>query len=416
MNKIFHLATGFLLVLLNYSYAHTPGADLRNDNIDSIITGEMARTGIAGLGAAVIVDKKVVWKKGYGFADREKHIPFSPSTLMNIASVSKTITGACIMKAVEHGKVSLDEDINTYLPFKIVNPYDPDSKITLRHLATHTSGLTDRYPFYTDSLYTNGRDAELPLGEFLKNYFVPGGKYYSKENFLNHQPGTYREYSNIGAGLAGYIVELRTGMKLNQYSRKHIFKPLGMSHTGWFLSEVDLKNHTKLYSKDSNTLKQIPLYGCVTYPDGGVRTSVDDLSNFFIFLLQNGSYKRKQLFREKDIKEMLRFQFTGDHIPENINPDTLNSGIFWATKMGGKRIGHNGSDPGVRTFMLSDLNREVAVILFSNTSLSEKEEDVFFNLYDALYAMGLRIKNAGHSKKNTLNHSVLTGKSVNQSK
>lgn len=385
--------------MMSHISAQTTVTGTKGYDIDSIITTEMNRTGIVGLSAAVIVDKKVAWKKGYGFSDRENRIPFTTSTLMNIASVSKTITGACIMKAVEQGKVSLDEDINTYLPFKIINPYHPDSKITLRNLATHTSGLADRYPLYTDSLYTYGKDAELPLSDFLKNYFVPGGKYYSRENFIDHEPGTYREYSNIGAGLAGYIVELRTGMKLNQYSRKYIFKPLGMARTGWFLSEVDLKSHTRLYSKDSSTIKQIPLYGCVTYPDGGVRTSVDDLSRFFILLLQNGSYKGKQLFREKDIREMLRFQFTGDHKPDNVNPDKLNSGIFWATKMGGKRIGHNGSDPGVRTFMLSDLNQEIAVILFANTSLSEKEEDVFFNLYDALYELGLKIKNSEHSPK-----------------
>jgi CubicO group peptidase (beta-lactamase class C family) len=82
------------------------------------------------LSAAVIIHKKQVWHHGYGFADRENKIPFTSSTVMNIASISKTVTGACIMKAVEQGKVSWDTDINSYLPFKIVNPYFPDEKIT----------------------------------------------------------------------------------------------------------------------------------------------------------------------------------------------------------------------------------------------------------------------------------------------
>lgn len=117
-------------------------------DIDSIIRKRMAESGIVGLGAAIIIDKKVVWKKGYGFSDQENGTAFATSTLMNIASVSKTVTGACLMRAVEQGKLSLDEDINNYLPFKIHNPYFPDAKITLRNLATHTSGLTDRYPLY----------------------------------------------------------------------------------------------------------------------------------------------------------------------------------------------------------------------------------------------------------------------------
>jgi CubicO group peptidase (beta-lactamase class C family) len=108
--------------------------------------------------------------------------------------------------------------------------------------------------------------------------------------------------------------------------------------------------------------------------------------------MNDGRYKGKQIFKKESIQDMLRFQFTKDHTPENVNPEKLNSGLFWATKMGGTRIGHNGSDPGVRTFILSDLDKEVAVILFSNTSLSESEEDKFFDLYNDLYKFGLTIK------------------------
>jgi len=377
-----------LLVANVYAQGDTSGST----NIDSLITKRMAESGIVGLGAAIIIDKKVAWKKGYGFSDRETGTAFTTSTLMNIASVSKTVTGACLMKAVEQGKLSLDEDINHYLPFQIRNPYFPDAKVTLRNLATHTSGLTDRYPFYTDSLYFNGKDSPQELGNFLQQYFMSGGQYYSKENFLNHKPGTFREYSNIGAALAGYIVEIRTGQKLNEYSKKYLFNPLKMNDTGWFLSEIELKKHTKLYEKKDHKIQEIPLYGCTTYPDGGVRGSVDDLTHFFICLLNDGKYQNRQVLKEETVREMLRFQFDETNTPENVKPKTLNSGIFWATKMGAKRIGHNGSDPGVRVFMLSDLNKEVAVILFSNTSLSEQEENKFFEIYEDLYRYGLEIK------------------------
>ncbi|WDF55870.1 serine hydrolase domain-containing protein [Mucilaginibacter sp. KACC 22063] len=352
----------------------------------------MKKNDMVGISAAIIVNKKLAWENAYGFADRENKRPFTTSTVMNIASVSKTITGACLMKAVEQGKLNLDEDINRYLPFKLVNPYHPNDMVTLRQLATHTSGLADRYPFYTDSLYFPGKDSPEPLGDFLKNYFVPGGRYYAKENFLDHKPGTYRDYSNIGAALAGYIVELKTGEKLNEYSRKYIFKPLSMQHSSWFLSETDLANHAKLYDKKGSIIENIPLYGCTTYPDGGVRTSVDDLAKFFICLLNDGTYGNRKILNKQSAQEMLKFQFDQTNKPENVDPGKLNSGIFWATKMGGKRIGHNGSDPGVRTFMLSDLNKEVAVIFFSNTSLSETEEDKFFDLYNLLYQYGLILK------------------------
>lgn len=255
-----------------------------------------------------------------------------------------------------------------------------------------TSSLTDRYPFYTDSLYINGKDSPEALGDFLRNYFVAGGKYYSKENFLDHKAGTFREYSNIATALAGFIVEQRTGQKLNEYSKRYIFKPLKMDHTGWFLSEINLKKHAKLYVKDDVGVKNIELYGLTTYPDGGVHTSVDDLSKFFIALLNNGKYSNTRILKKETVGQMLTFQFNEVNKPNNVDPKDLNSGIFWATKMGGKRIGHNGSDPGVRTFMLSDLDKKVAVIMFLNTSLTEKEEAKFFNIYNELYKYGQMIR------------------------
>ena len=361
-------------------------------SIDSFILNKMTETGLVGIGASIIIDKKVIWKGGYGFADKENKIPFTTSTIMNTASISKTFTGVCIMKAVEEGKVSLDEDINNYLPFKVVNPNFPSEKITLRHLATHTSGITDRNPFYGDSTYYYGGSKPEPLGKFLKNYFEQDGKHYSKANFLNAIPGSYRDYCNIGAGLAGYIIELQTGKTLHEYAKKHIFKSLKMQNSGWALNEIDIANHSKLYEKKGDSIVQIPLYEMTTYPDGGVRTSVDELSKFFIALLNSGKYNKKRILKSESVEEMIRFHHTETNKPENVNIKKLNQGIFWATKLGATRIGHNGSDQGVRTFMLSDLNKELAVIVFFNTKLDEKDEGIYFDIYEELYKYAKELK------------------------
>jgi CubicO group peptidase (beta-lactamase class C family) len=360
-------------------------------SMDGFIENKMLETGLVGIGASIIIDKKVVWSNGYGFADKETKIPFTPSTIMNIASISKTFTGVCIMKAVEEGKVSLDEDINNYLPFKVINPNLPSEKITLRHLATHTSGLTDRQTVYDSTYYYGGRTPE-PLGEFLKEYFVQGGKHYSKDNFLNSKPGTSRDYSNIGAGLAGFIIELRTGKNLNEYAKKNIFKPLKMKNSGWSLKEVDLAKHSKLYEKKGDSIVQIQLYEGTTYPDGGVRTSIQELSKFFISLLNEGKYKKTTILKKETVEEMLRFQYTETNKPDNVKLNKVNQGIFWATKLSATRIGHNGSDPGVRTFMLSDLNKEFAIIVFFNTSLDEKDEGIYFDIYEELYKYAKDLK------------------------
>jgi CubicO group peptidase (beta-lactamase class C family) len=366
----------------------------QNAALDSLIEEQMREAGIVGLGAAVLVDKKVVWKKGYGFADKANAVPFTPDTVMNIGSISKTFTGAALMRAVQEGKLSLDEDVNAYLPFKVRNPFFPDERITLRQLATHTSSVTDRWSVY-EGTYHYGGDSPEPLGDFLKGYLTPEGKSYSKENFLEVKPGTHREYSNIGAGLAGYVVEVVTGEKLNVYTKRHLFAPLKMDDTGWFLSEVAPAKHSKLYAAQGGLTLPIPLYGGTTYPDGGVRTSVSDLSKFFLALLNEGEQDGARILERTTAAEMLRFQYTSSNKPDNVNlsgEDSVNSGIFWGTKNDGSRIGHNGSDPGIRTFMLSDLAREVGVILFVNTSLCDGESKPYGAVFDVLWKYAVALK------------------------
>lgn len=363
--------------------------------IDSIIEQHMNDAAIVGLGAAIIVNRRVVWSKGYGFADREHAVPFTPDTVMNIASISKTFTGVALMRAVQEGRLSLDEDISSYLPFKVSNPFFPNERITLRHLATHTSGITDRSAIY-DRTYHYGGKAPEALGDFLKDYFTPSGKRYSRDNFLNVKPGTNREYSNIAAGLAGYIVELAVGERLNRFTKQHIFVPLKMVNSGWSLSEIPPAQHAKLYVAQGGLVIPIQLYEGTTYPDGGVRTSVADLSRFFIALLNEGEFEGARILEKKTVDEMLRFQYTESNKPENVNlsgEDSVNSGIFWATKSDVSRIGHNGSDPGVRTMMLCDLQKEVGVILFTNTSLCSEEMRSFSAIFNELWKHGVSLKN-----------------------
>jgi CubicO group peptidase (beta-lactamase class C family) len=360
--------------------------------IDTFIEQKMEEAGIMGLGAAIIVDDNVVWMKGYGFADRRRAVPFRPDTVMNIGSISKTFTGAALMRAVQDGKLSLDDDINAHLPFRVINPHRPDETITLRHLATHTSGITDRWAVYRETYHYG--DTPEPLGAFLKSYFVPGGKNYSKDNFLDKKPGSHREYSNIGAGLAGYIVERAVGETLGAYAKKRIFTPLRMNDTAWSLSAVDPARHATLYVAHNGLTTPIQLYEGTTYPDGGIRTSVADLTKFFIALLNDGEYEGTRILDKSSVAEMLRFQFTTAGKPDNVDLAEQNSGIFWRTKFNVTRIGHGGSDPGLQTEMLASLSKDIGVILFSNTSLADEAKRLYYAIFLELWKHGEALKQA----------------------
>lgn len=378
----------FIVTLISFdSFAQSVGGDLKTD---SFIKRKINQSKIVGLAGLIIVDKKVVWSKGYGFSDKDNQIPFEPTTIMNIASISKTITGTCLMQSVESGKLNLDEDINKYLPFSVTNHHFPNAKITLRQLATHTSSIVDQEA-YTKS-YHFGGDSPDSLGTFLKSYLVEGMSNYKQENFLNSKPGSYYEYSNMGAALTGYIIELVTGEQLCSYSRHSLFEPLKMKNTGYFLSEINKDIHSRLYYVHEDTVSKIDLYGLTTYPDGGVRTSTEDLSRFFIAMLSG--VDSPKVLDKKSIDEMMRPQFTEMKRPSNIKLNKENSGIFWSIESKGEKIGHNGGDPGVNTVMFYDLSKHVGVILFVNTSFENenKSNKIIASISNQLFKKGLTIK------------------------
>ena len=123
-------------------------------------------------------------------------------------------------------------------------------------------------------------------------------------------------------------------------------------------------------------------------------TSVSDLPRLSIAVLNNGEYQGARILKPASVAEMLRFQYTETNKPDNVALAEKNSGLFWSTKFNVTRIGHGGSDPGVRTEMLASLSKDVAVILFVNTSLSEQQAKVYAGLMDELwrYAEGLKAR------------------------
>ena len=352
------------------TFTFLQGSELDTAEFDTYINRAISDAGIAGMGISIVSNDSIVFTNGYGYADIENKIPFTSNTVMNIASISKTLVGVTIMHAIENNLLNLDDDVNDILPFTVINPKSPESVITLRHLMSHMSGIHDDNIIYENS-YHYGGDSPTPLREFLEDYLSPKGKYYSEDNFTDNKPGEEFEYSNIGAGLAGYIVEVATGKPLSEVTKEIIFKPLGMINTCWFLSEMELSKHSKLYesTEDNTVLKQIQLYGLTTYPDGGVRTTITDLSHYLMCIMNNGSYKGVQILKESSIVDML-------------SPDYIDSYTkFWGI---GEEIGHGGGDPGVSTRMFFDPKNKRGIIIFINTSSYGNFEKTEKRIYEFL--------------------------------
>lgn len=179
---------------------------------------------------------RLIWEGYYGYANIALQDSVKASTIFMLASISKTVTASALMQLWEQGRFQLDDSINAYLPFSIRNPYFPSIAITFRHLLTHSSSIRDGYyPYYW------GSDPQITLEEYIIGNLTPEGSHYSPANFSSsYPPGALVSYCNIGASLCGYLVEIISGIPFDQYCRDSIFIPLGMTHTAWFLRDLNV--------------------------------------------------------------------------------------------------------------------------------------------------------------------------------
>lgn len=273
--------------------------------LDELFRRQMEENHIAGAAVSVVKDGAVFFTKGYGYADLENGIPVDPEqTIFRIGSVGKMFTWTAVMQLIEQGKLNLDADINTYLDFRIPDTYP--QPITLKHLMAHTSGIEDRW---LESLVSDASEM-VPEREWLIANF-PGRV---------RPPGEAAGYSNYNAMLAGYIVAQVSGESYEQYIQKHIFDPLGMTHsTVQPQMPADLRPFTsKSYTYVDGIFQQFPDYltQSAVLPSGFHQASVTDMARFMIARLEGGSYgdasTEMRILEESTAQEMLTTLYTPD--------------------------------------------------------------------------------------------------------
>ncbi len=364
----------------------------KEKDIRLFIQAKISNYKIPGMAASIVAGDSIKWKGAFGYADIKNKKLFSTRTVINIASVSKTFVGFAIMIAIDKRLINLDDNINLYIDnYKIRNPNISlkPMNITIRNLATHTSGIIDRHEIYMKS-YVNINNSRDQLSDFLFNYLSPFGDSYSKSNFISYRPGIHYQYCNIGAALSAEVLSKAAKTYFNDFCKKYIFQPLEMNNTGWFLSDIKPGTLSKLYNENMNA---IPLYNLITYPDGGLRTNIDDLSKFLIMVMNHGEFKGKRLISSSSVYEMIKPQFKGSTVPDNIDIASFNQGIFWhidkSSKIG-MLIGHTGGDPGITSYMYFSPLYNTGVILIINKSLTNREticiKDILTKLWE--FALG----------------------------
>ena len=356
---------------------------------------------LASLSVLAIRHGKVSYQQQFGYrhigATPAEHLPVTPDTLFRIASVSKMMTTLGLMRLVEQGKLSLDQDVGIYLGFSLRNPHFPQQPLTLRSLLSHTSSLRDA------GGYSWGPERSL------RDVFTAGGDTMWDANAA---PGSYFTYCNLNWGVIGTVMEKVTGERFDLLMRRLLLDPLdvrGGYHPAAFTTD-EVENTATLYRKrtleteqwrpagpwiaQADDFYQRPPAGIGRYvigsnatvfsPTGGLRISAAGLGKIMQMLLDGGRYQNQQLLQPASIALMFGRQW-------QLAPDARNGdserGLYRAWGLGNQQfdavagqgnslvegasfsaVGHLGDAYGlVSAFVLDFKHRNGMVMLVGGT-------------------------------------------------
>jgi CubicO group peptidase (beta-lactamase class C family) len=350
-------ALALVLLVTSCSSSDEPAAE---PSLDAFAATSLETAQLPGVAVALVKNGKVVLSRGYGSADLEKKTPMSDASILVVGSLSKTITGTGVMQMIESGKLAVDADVNTYLPFKVRNPKYPDTPITVRMLLTHTSTIQES-PTRLVSLAKPG-DPTTTLRELLEPYLTS-----DPEAFGANKPGDKFVYSNFGAALAGYLVELVSGEVFSAYCARAIFTPLAMRGTSFRIDTLDAAKLATHYTWTS-TKGQLPNphTSVPYYPATALRTTSADLGRFLAAISRGGELDGVRVLSAESVKTMTAIQVPAS-APGN---DITGQGYFWEHRpvADAPVFGHGGSYYGAsaRMHLRSD---GVGVVMLANGDL-----------------------------------------------
>ena len=309
---------------------------------DSIVYPHIALGSNVGIVVGIIhKDKTEIYS--YGEKELGQREPISKDITLEIASLTKTFTALALADMVIKGTVNLDDPVENFLPPNVIIPSKDGVKITLKHLANHTSGL----PRLADNMDQDAFNpykgySEEKLIDFLKNYKLPT------------VPGTKVNYSNIGYGLLGHVLSLKNDSDYETMITENIFRPLGMTHSFVMLTEERMKNQSPGYHGNQRMLESwAQQQQNISQGSGAISSNMQDL---LIYLKANMGITITSLISAIN----LTHQRT-----------TENEGLGWNFQDidGQEFIMKNGLNGSYASFAGFSKNTKTGVVILTNSSL-----------------------------------------------
>ncbi|HZS59376.1 MAG TPA: serine hydrolase domain-containing protein, partial [Gemmatimonadaceae bacterium] len=316
--------------------------------LDGFMPLQIGRLNIAGAVVAVVKDGKMLFAKGYGYADvAHKRPVVAESTLFRPGSISKLFTWTAVMQQVEQGKLDLDTDVNTYLDFKLPSAFG--KPITLRDIMTHRAG----YQETIKHLFVKTSGELVPRRQYLLEH-MPDRIF---------PPGKVPAYSNYATTLAAYIVERVSGQTFEDYVDQHIFQPLDM-HEATFRQPLPASLANQMsdgYKTATDSAKGFEFVEVA--PAGSLSAAATDMCHFMIAHLQDGKYGNTQILQAATAQQM--------HSPQKGWPDGMHAmdlGFYEESRNGHHIIGHGGDTQWFHSDLHLILDQNVGFFVSYNSA------------------------------------------------
>ena len=267
-----------------------PAGDLRYlaQYFDWYFPRALAKHNVPGVSVALVDGDRVLWSKGYGFADQEREVPATPQTVYQVGSITKLLTATAVMQLVERGGLNLDAPVNSYLPeFSIQSRWDKTPQLTLRQMLSHHAGL----PTY----YLKGFFSRQPLTELVSSL---------QHEHLAYPPEKIFNYSNLGPDIAGRVLEQMSTRSYEEYMQTTLLAQLGMRHSSFEIDRVRpnlARGYIKRAAADTMTIRDVPA--------GGLYSNVEDLARFMRCILGEGTIDGQQVLKRETLQAMLTPQY-----------------------------------------------------------------------------------------------------------
>jgi CubicO group peptidase (beta-lactamase class C family) len=364
-------ALAFLAAALPASagLAEKPGVADAIALLDLWIEEQRAYRELPGLAVGVVVDQELIWARGYGVRDLETGEPVTPETVFRLGSITKLFTSVAVMQLRDRGLLRLDDPVVRHLPwFSVQSDFQGEPEITVRHLLTHTAGLTREaaFPYWTTHEFPSREEIAAALPE--QSAVFP--------------PATTYKYSNLGMALLGEIVAAVSGEPWADYVGKHVLGPLGMTSSSGAPGDELFSGMTTAYlRRRADGSRAVAAYyetrGLA--PAANLVSTVEDLARFAALQLRDGATAEgAQILRASTVREM--------HRPHWVDADWEGGrGLgFAVSRRGGKTlVGHGGWVAGHRSHLLVSPGEKLAVLVMTN---ADDGSPTFFSyrIYDAL--------------------------------